>query len=103
MAGSNPAKAIDGGNPSQSALLVRVGVVLAGFLGVMLRMQMMAVRQMGVMRRLLVRVGAMMFGRVAMMLGGGFVMLGGLFVMFRQQACVHGPLLLRGGRLPAAG
>jgi hypothetical protein len=82
---------------------VRVGVLLAGFVGVVRRVQMVAVRQMGVMSRLLVIGGAVMFRGPAMVLGGGFVMLGGLFVVFSQQACVHEILLLCGGRHARAG
>ncbi len=78
--------------------IVRDGELLAGCFGVVRRMQMMAVRQVGMMSRLLMRGGAMVLGRVAMMLGGGFVVLGGLIVMLGQQACVHDPLLLCGGR-----
>ena len=51
-----------------------------------LRMQMVPMRQMRVMRRLLVRPGAVMLGRLAMMLGSGFVVLG-------QHALIHGCVL----------
>lgn len=77
---------------------MRGGELLAGFLGMMRRVQMMAVRQLGMMRRLLGRGGAMVFGRLAMMLGSGFVVLGGFVVMLGQQARIHDPLLLCGGR-----
>jgi hypothetical protein len=82
---------------------VRVGVLLAGFLGVVRRVQVVAVRQMGVVSRLLVLGGAMMSRGPAMVLGGGFVMLGGLFVVFSQEACVHETVLLCGGRHTRAG
>jgi hypothetical protein len=63
---------------------VRFGVVFAGFLGVMHRVKVMAVRDMRVVTGLLVLGGAMMLGRLAVVLGGGFVVLGGFFVMLGQ-------------------
>jgi hypothetical protein len=83
-------------------LLVGVGVLFAGFLGVMRRVQVMAVRQMGVVSRLLVLGGAMMSCGSAMVLGCGFVMLGGLLVMFSQQACVHELSSSAAGNMPRA-
>jgi hypothetical protein len=72
-----------------SAIVVRRGVVLSRFFGVVRRMQMMSVRQMRVVRSLLVRARAMVLGRVAMVLRRLLVMLGGLFVMFRELVLVH--------------
>jgi hypothetical protein len=67
-----------------SAIDVRFGVVFAGFLSVVHRVQVMSVRDMRVMAGLLVLGGAMMLGRLAVVLGGGFVVLGGFFVMLGQ-------------------
>jgi hypothetical protein len=74
------------------------GEFLAGFFGVVRGVQMVAMRQLRVMRCLFMRGAAVVFGRLAMMLGGGFVVLGGLVVMVGQLACVHDPLLLYGGQ-----
>jgi hypothetical protein len=82
---------------------VGVRVVLAGFVGVMCRVQVMAVRQMGVMARLFGVGAAVVFRRLAVVLGGGFVMLGGLLVVFSQQACVHDPSSSAAGDVPARG
>jgi len=81
-----------------SAIGVGGGQLLAGFLGMMCGVQMMTMRQMGMMRRLLMSGAAVVLGRLAMLVGGGLVVLGGLVVVVCQQACVHDPLLLRGGR-----
>ena len=83
----------------RSAILVRVGVLLAGFLGMLHRVQVMAMRDMGVMAGFFVVLGAVVLRRLAMVLGGGLVMLGSLCVMFGQQACIHDGILLCGGRL----
>jgi hypothetical protein len=58
---------------------VLVGVVLAGFFGVMRGMDVMPVRDVGVMPSLLV------ISRF-MLLGGGFVVLRRVFVMLRSLA-----------------
>jgi hypothetical protein len=79
--------------------VVRLGVVLAGFLGVMHGMQVMAVRDTGVVTGLLVIRSAMVLRGLAVMPGGGFVVFGGLVVMVGQLASVHDPVLLCGGRL----
>jgi hypothetical protein len=78
---------------------VRLGVMLAGFLGMFDGMKVVAVRQMRVVPGLLMLLGAMVLGRLAMMLGGGLVMLGGLLVVAGQLASVHDGILLFGGRL----
>jgi hypothetical protein len=78
---------------------MRFGVMFAGFLGVMHGMQVMAVRDMGVVTGLLVIRGAMVLRRLAVMSGGGFVVFGSLVVMVGQLASVHDPILLCGGRL----
>lgn len=69
---------------------MRLGVLLAGFLGVVLSVEMMAVRDMRVVPGLLVLSAAMALGGLAVMLGGRFVVLGGFLVMLGQQAGVHG-------------
>jgi hypothetical protein len=61
-------------------MTARLGMMLLGMAG-------MAVGGMGVMRRLLVIAGLMMFGGFAVMLGRVFVMFGGL-VMMVLDACV---------------
>ena len=72
-------------------------MVFAGFLGMVHRVKMMAMGDMGVVPGLLVIRAAMMLGGLAVMLSRGFVMAGGLFVMFGELACVHelGPPLWR--------
>ncbi len=62
-------------------MAVFVGVMLGGLFGVMLRLQVMAVRHMGVMAGLFVVVCVMVFRRGTMMLGGLFMVLSGLMVM----------------------
>ncbi len=57
------------------------GVLLAGFLGVVQRVQMMAVRGVRVLGRLGMVLVAVLFRCVAMMLRGVLVVLGGLLVM----------------------
>jgi hypothetical protein len=65
-----------------------VGGVLAGFLGMMLGVGVMAVGDMGVVMSLLVIAGGVMFGGGAMMFRGVFVVFGGLqvvlFAFFRH-------------------
>ncbi|HVH79041.1 MAG TPA: hypothetical protein VM782_06610 [Stellaceae bacterium] len=76
---------------------------LAGFLGVLRRMQMVAVRDMGMVAGLVVRASAMVFRGVAVMLRGGLVVLGGFLVMFCHLASVHDPVLLCDGRRARGG
>jgi hypothetical protein len=85
-----------------SAIAVRVGVVFAGFVGVVHGVKVMAVRQMRVMASLFVISRAMVLRGPTMMLGGGFVVLRSLFVMFGQHACVHDLSSARAGGAPAA-
>jgi hypothetical protein len=73
---------------------VRFGVVLAGFVGMVRGVQVMAMRDMRVVPGLFVLGGAMMFGGLTVMLGGGLVVFGRLVVMLGQQACVHDLVLL---------
>lgn len=68
---------------------VSVGVFFRGVLMMLGRMQRMAMRDLGVMRGLLVMTALGVIGRFAMMLGCMFVMLGGLFVMFVDFVAVH--------------
>jgi hypothetical protein len=81
---------------------VRVGVVFAGFLRVMLGVQVMAMRHMRVMPGLFMLRGAVVFRRQAMVFGRCLVMRGGFFVVFGQHACVHGEVSGLTGCPPAA-
>ena len=67
-----------------SLLTVMLHVALGCLLGVMAGVGVMAVRQVSVMRGLLVRTGLLVLGRFLMMTGGMLVMLGGLLVMLRS-------------------
>ncbi len=69
-------------------ILVSFGVVLAGLLGVVDGMKMVAVRDMGVVPGLFVIRAAVMFRGLTMVLGGGFVVFGGLLVMVGELACI---------------
>ena len=72
-------------------------VKLAGLGGVMGGVGVVTVGDMGVVRRLLDIVGAVMFGGLPMMLGGLLMVLGGVLVMLGDAVLVgHGFLL--GGR-----
>jgi hypothetical protein len=75
-------------------------VKLAGLGGVMRGVGVVTVGDMGVMRRLLDIVGAVMFGGLPVMLGGLFMVLGRVLVMLGDAVLVgHGFLLgWRGGR-----
>ncbi len=64
-------------------LLRRVLVMFGGVQG-------MAVRDLGMMRCLLVIAGAMVFGGFAMMLGRMVMMMRRFFVMFMDLVAVHG-------------
>jgi hypothetical protein len=75
---------------------VRGGVVLARFLGVVRCVEMMAVREMGVLCRLFVCAAAVMGRRVAMMFGRLLMVLGRLFVMLCQLVRIHVDLRLGG-------
>jgi hypothetical protein len=66
-----------------------VGMVLRGFRGVMRRMEPMAVSDMGVVRRLLVIAGFMVFGSFAMMNCCVFVVFCRLLVMLGAGMCTH--------------
>jgi hypothetical protein len=64
-------------------------VVLARFLGVIRGVQMMAVRNVGMMPGLFVITRFVMFGRFTMMTRGLFVMLGCALVMLRAFMFRH--------------
>jgi hypothetical protein len=64
-------------------------VGLAGFLGMVKRMQMVAVRGMSVLGRIPMVVFSGMLGRFAVMLGGVFVVLGRHLVMFGDAVGVR--------------
>jgi hypothetical protein len=73
---------------------VLVGVVLAGFPGMVPGVQRMPVRDVGVIRAFLVVVRFMMLGRFTMMPGGMLMMLGCFEMMFCSYVS-HGVLLNR--------
>jgi hypothetical protein len=62
---------------------VLIGVRLRGFLSVVGSMQMVAMRDMGMMSALFMRSFFMMSGRLFVMAGRVLVMFSGLLVMFR--------------------
>jgi hypothetical protein len=70
--------------------VVMLGMRLGGFAGVMLRVRMMGVREVGVVAGVFVFAIVMMAGRLAVMFGGFLVMVGGVFVMFGGASCGHG-------------
>lgn len=59
-----------------------VGVVLGGFLGMIRRVQRVAVRNVGVMSSALVVAGFVVSSGFAVMLRRGFMMMGSLMMMF---------------------
>lgn len=63
---------------------VLVGVMLAGFVGMVAGVQCMSVGDVGVVPGLLVIARLVVLGRFAMMRGGVFVMFSGLQMMFRS-------------------
>ena len=73
-------------------LAVMLGVMLARLTGVMGGVRGMAVRRMGMMCGLLVRVRLVMLGGLAMMLGGVLVMLGRGVVMLYDLVLGHDAL-----------
>jgi hypothetical protein len=70
-------------------MTARLGVVMLGVTG-------MAVRGMGVVRRLFVIAGFVMFCRFAVMLGSMLVMLGGLLMMLDVGVFAHAALPVYG-------
>ena len=73
----------------QHDLLVLVGVLLGGVLLVLDGVQMVAVRDLRMVRGLFMVAGFVMFGRFAMMLGRVLVMVGGVLVMLMNLVIVH--------------
>lgn len=66
-----------------------IGVRLRGFLSVVSRMQMVAMRDMGMMSALFMRSFFVMPGRLLVMAGRVLVMFSGLLVMFRSFMLGH--------------
>jgi hypothetical protein len=66
-----------------------IGVRLRGFFGVVSRMQMVAMRDMGMMSALFMRSFFVMPGRLLVMAGGVLVMFSGLLMMFRSFMLRH--------------
>ncbi len=71
------------------------GVVLGRFAGMVQRVQVMAMRQMGVMRSGLVVTGFVLGRRVVVLFGGLGVVVGGLAVMLGREMVGHGVSLRR--------
>jgi hypothetical protein len=68
------------------------GVGLGGLAVVMLGLDVMAVREMGVVRRLLVVARGVVLVRLVVMLGGVLVVLGSVSVMIGDVVLAHGSL-----------
>jgi hypothetical protein len=77
-------------------LTVMGGVVTARLDVVMFGVAGVAVRGVGMVRRLFMIAGLVMFGGLAMMLRGMLVMLGGLVVMIDVGVFAHAALPVRG-------
>jgi hypothetical protein len=77
---------------NHDGLVVLFRVFLGGVLVMLDGMQMVAVRDLGVMRSLFVIAGFVMFGRFAMMLGRVLMMLRGMFVVLVNLVIVHSSL-----------
>ena len=77
--------------------LVMLGVHLARVAGVVRGVKLVAVRDVGVMGRLLAVVVAVMLGGLAVMLGRALMMVRGLGVMLGKRRCMvrHGGSLVR--------
>jgi hypothetical protein len=71
-------------------------VVLGGLFGMVFGMQMMAMRDVGMVGGLFMIAGFMMLGGFSVVLAGFFVVLGGLLVMFNNGVC-HFQFPLLGG------
>ena len=78
-------------------MAVMLGMVAACLVMMMLGMAGMAMRGMGMVSRLLMVAGLVMFGGLAMMLRRMLVMLGGLVMMLDTLVCAH--ILLPAERL----
>ncbi len=77
-----------------SVVTVMLGVMLARLARMVSGMSRVAVRGVGVVCGLLVRVGVVMLGSLAMMLGGVLVMVGGSVVMLDDLVLGHDALRL---------
>jgi len=75
-----------------NGLVVLFRVFLGGVLVMLDGMQMVAVRDLGVMRGLFMIAGLVMFGGFAMMLGRILMMLRGMLVVLMDFVFVHGSL-----------
>jgi hypothetical protein len=75
---------------NQHDLVVLFCVFLGGVLLVVGSVQVMAVRDLGMMSGLLMIAGFMMFGCLAMMLGRVLMMLRGVLVVLMNLVVVHG-------------
>jgi hypothetical protein len=71
-------------------VVVMLDMELAGFLGMMRRVEVVAVRQMGVVRRLLDVLAAMVLGGIAVMLGSLLMMVSGLLMVVGELGDGHG-------------
>ena len=80
------------GSPLRGLAAVLCGVVFASFLGVMGGVQMMPMRDVCMMPRLLMVSGLVLFGGLPMMAGGMLVVLRGFVVMFCSGMASHGCL-----------
>jgi len=72
---------------------VGVGVVFGGFAGVVRRMKSVAVRDMRVVRSLLVIPFGMVFGSLAVVSRGVLVMFGSFSMVFGSFVMLHGSIL----------
>ena len=71
-------------------IVMMLGVVNARLVGMLVRVQLVAMRDLRMMGRLFMVARFVVFGGFVMMLGGLFVMVGGLAVMFSTfVSCRH--------------
>ena len=90
--------------PRRPALVaVLGGLGLGGLCVVVLGLDVMAVREMGVVARLLVVAGGVVLVRLVVVLGGMLMMLGGVSVMLRGVMLAHGSLPIDATSLGAWG
>jgi hypothetical protein len=78
---------------------MRIGVMLGHFFMMMLGMKSVSVSGVGMMGRLYMIAGGVMFGRFMMMLRGVFVVFCRLFVVFVWFVCHRGLLSLSNKRI----
>ena len=73
-----------------AGMAMMLGVVNARLVRMLVRMQLVAMRDMRMVRRLFMVAGFVMVGRFVVVLGGLFMMLGGLAMMFSAfVTCRH--------------